>query len=99
MKNLLGILLLAFITTVGFSGAVAAADGFNGDHNGLFLGNHGNVLWSGDMNTWRGSWFWRHNFFGNDFFFRGHHFRKEFRHDRFGHTIIVIVGTPGILPL
>jgi hypothetical protein len=98
VKKLLGILLLAFITTVGFSGAVAAND-WN-DNNGIWWGGHGgNILWSGDWNDWRGSWFWRHHFRGDNFWWRGHHFRKEFRHDRFGRTIIVIVGTPGVLPL
>ncbi len=82
MKKQLGILLLALIATVGFSGAVAAAPPINqGPIHGPTIGHNIHSMW---VVIWRGDWrnpYWRH--------FKGPNYRITFAH--FNHRTIVTV--------
>jgi hypothetical protein len=93
VKKELLILLLAFITTVGFSGAVAAVNGDNNNNNrgpGMNIQDnniHGwVVVWRGTWWQWRHSWWWRH-FHSMDFWWHGRHYKAT----RLGRFVILKV--------
>jgi len=106
MKKLLGILLLAFITTVGFSGAVAAADLFSpsatggsviGSGNSLNVNTNLNRVDVGNRGLFRGDDRFRDDFrrddrFRDDFrrFDRDDRFKDDFRRDNDGRRILII---------
>lgn len=72
VKKELGILIIAFVVSMSFIGAVAAQPGYGPGHKGVYGINHGYGQWHGG----HGSWWWRYHYRP----WWRHHYYPRWRH-------------------